>query len=279
MKKSTILILMLILCQFTWAVDKIVLKTNEADEASGLIKSRINSDVLYTHNDSGGKPVLYLINKMGEKVGEIVLDKIKNRDWEEIAQGPGPQKEVNYLFAGEIGDNKAVYPSLKIYRFPEKRYTNYPVQDTIRVFDTIEYQYEDGARDAEAFFVDPKTKDIIIISKREEEVGVYKLEYPQKLKEINTARKICRLPMKWVVSADISQDGRKILVKTYMSIYLWERLDNEDLKTCFSRPGKPLDYELEPQGEAVCWDEKDEGYFTLSEKDETNPQILYSYQK
>ncbi len=94
---------------------------------------------------------------------------------------------------------------------------------------------------------------------------------------MNLAKKIGKLPLKWVTASDISADGNKILVKTYMSIFLWERQGSEDISKTFQRQGKALDYELEPQGEAVCWDNESKGYFTLSEKSGDSPQIFYYY--
>jgi len=255
---------------------KHLLNFNDADEASGLIKGRTNADLLYTHNDSGGEAKIFIIDSLGTKKGELILENVKNRDWEEIAISRENNK--NYLYVGDIGDNKAQYPHYTFYKFEEPVF--HPQKTVVKItnIQTIKYIYDDGARDAEAFFIDPINKDIIIISKREPEVGVYKIKYPFNYDSLNVAEKICTIPGTWITAADINSDGSMILVKNYMNIWLYTRKNNEDINVSFSRQAKMLDYEIEPQGEAVCWDNDSKGYFTLSEKSEDQPQYLYFYE-
>ena len=89
------------------------------------------------------------------------------RDWEDIAIGPGPQANVDYLYVGEIGDNDSKHKSIKIYRVPEPNVdaNQTPVVVTVRGVETIELTYPDGPRNAETLMVDPLTKDIYIVSK------------------------------------------------------------------------------------------------------------------
>ncbi|MBP7564143.1 MAG: hypothetical protein KA886_10180 [Candidatus Cloacimonetes bacterium] len=274
MKQSLIVLTILFSCMLLYS--KHLLNFNDADEASGLIKGRTNAELLYTHNDSGGEAKIFIIDSFGTKKGELILENIKNRDWEEIAISRENNK--NYLYVGDIGDNKAQYSHYTFYKFEEPVF--HPQKTVVKItnIQTIKYIYDDGARDAEAFFIDPITKDIIIISKREPEVGVYKIKYPLSYDSLNVAEKICTIPGTWITAADINSDGSMILVKNYMNIWLYTRKNNEDLKLSFSRQAKMLDYEIEPQGEAVCWDSDSKGYYTLSEKSEDQPQYLYFYE-
>ncbi len=250
----------------------------EIDEASGLVASRINPGILYTHNDSGGSNSVFVINTRGESLGRIELSGIKNRDWEEIAVGPGPQKGISYIYVGEIGDNRAMHNTVFIYRFPEPKLTNdrrfvLPIENV----DKLEFRYEDGARDAEAFFVCPKTADIYIISKREEKVGIYHLPFPQKTAEVMTARKMGTIDLSMVTAADISPDGKHILVKTYTGIWQMKVKRNQSIPQALQGKMKSLKYKIEPQGEAVCWDSEGKGYYTLSERHADNPLYLNYY--
>jgi len=254
-------------------------EATEIDEASGLASGRRNKGVLYTHNDSGGRNAVYVLNTEGTLLGEFVLEGINHRDWEDITAGKGPRSGIDYLYVGEIGDNSARYSSVYVYRFEEPSLKSIAPGFSIPVtqVDRIEIQYEDGARDAEALFIDPRTRDIIIISKREEQVGVYQVAYPQSTTGMNTAVKIATLPLTWVTSADISPDGKKILVKTYTGVMQWKRKGKEPLDKTFARSFKYLPYEIEPQGEAVCWDAKGKGYYTLSERAEDQELHLFYY--
>src|SRR5690606_20653452 len=129
------------------------------------------------------------------------LQGARNRDWEDIAVGPGPEPDKNYVYVADIGDNHERYATKYIYRFEE------PLIDGLRSmnitsFDTIAFRLEDGAKDTEAMFVHPKTKDIYIFSKWENPVRVYLLKCPFS-EGVSVAESIATLPLTLIVAADI----------------------------------------------------------------------------
>ncbi|MEF3695173.1 MAG: hypothetical protein V3576_07490 [Candidatus Cloacimonadota bacterium] len=251
----------------------------EIDECSGLAMSIRNPGLLYVHNDSGGSPTVFVLNPEGGLQHKLSLEGARNRDWEDIAVGPGPETGRSYVFVGEIGDNNARYEHVAIYRFPEPSLIGADSLVIINSFDTLRIEYEDGPRDVEALFVDPRSKDIYLISKREAEVGVYRVAYPQSTTELNTATKIATLPYNWVTAADISPRGDKILVKTYTNAYRYKRGKRQSIAEALSRNPKALAYTIEPQGEAICFDQDGKGRYTLSEKHEGVELQLYYYRK
>lgn len=95
-----------------------VLQTDRVLEASGLAQSLINDNVLYSHNDSGGEASVFAIDTQGKLLAEIVIEGASNRDWEDIATAIDPEDGKAYIYIGEIGDNGARHPSVKIYRVP-----------------------------------------------------------------------------------------------------------------------------------------------------------------
>lgn len=250
-----------------------VLLTDRIPEASGLARSLTKDNILYTHNDSGGEASVFAIDTRGNLLAEIRLESAKNRDWEEIATALDPKSKLPYIYVGEIGDNRARHNLSFFYKFPEPELGDSLI--IIQDFEKISFQYEDGPRDAEAFFVEPKTGDIYIISKREDQVGIYRLPYPHAGDEILTAKKVGQMRMTWVTAADISPDGKHILVKNYASIRRFKRRGS--IAKTLSQKGKDLPYQLEPQGEAICFDARGKGYFTLSEATPDKAQILYYY--
>ena len=141
-------------------------------EASGMVASRKNEGLLWVHNDSGNQPCIFLIDTLGAIKRIFYLKNALNIDWEDIAIGPGPGGEANYMYVSDIGDNAAVRPDIQIYRFPEPSIVQ--KDSMINKYDQINLHYPDSARDAEAVMVDPITQDIYIISKREQHVGVYR---------------------------------------------------------------------------------------------------------
>ena len=104
---------------FDQAINHGKLKLDEIDEASGLVASRNNSKAFWTHNDSGDRNRIFLISQSGESLGTYIVQGAAARDWEDISIGPGPKENVNYLYVGDIGDNRAQYKEKVIYRFIE----------------------------------------------------------------------------------------------------------------------------------------------------------------
>ncbi|NLW18352.1 MAG: hypothetical protein GXY81_01500 [Candidatus Cloacimonetes bacterium] len=247
----------------------------DINEASGLASSIKTPGLLYTHNDSGGEAAVYVLNKHALMPAVIVLDGVKNRDWEDISTCIDPKDSKPYVYVGDIGDNNANHTSSFIYRFEEPEILDTLI--TISKIDKIEFTYEDGPRDAEALFVDPLSGDIYVISKRDENSGIYRLPYPQSFSESIVAKRIGQLPYSWVVAADISPSGKHILVKTYTNIYRYTRKANQSIAEALSTKGKIMPYKLEPQGESVAFDEKGKGYFTISERLGETPVELYYY--
>lgn len=264
----------------------------DLDEASGLANSRSNPDFYWSHNDSGGDPVLYLITPAGADSGRYQLDGVDNIDWEDMAVGPGPVDQIDYLYVADIGDNRAQRASLSIYRTPEPDVSirfrtlgagnqqrqiqlDLPADTTLGNIETIEFIYEDGPRDAETLMVDPNTKDLFIVTKREPSVILYTLPFPQNTTELDTAERVRVLSHTFTTAGDISPDGNEVLIKNYQNIYYWKKSANESIEELLAQPPLRLNYTPEPQGEAIAWKNDQSGFFTISEiNNAENVQIL-----
>jgi len=82
----------------------------EVNETSGLF---IHNGRLWTHNDSGGKPILYALDTTTfEVVQKITLSNAKNKDWEDVST------DGETVFVGDFGNNKGNRKKLKIFTFP-----------------------------------------------------------------------------------------------------------------------------------------------------------------
>ena len=246
------------------------------DEASGLVFSRQHPGILYTHNDSGGEPIIYLLDKIGRHVGEIKLIGVNNRDWEDIAIGPGPDPEKNYIYVGEIGDNAGRYKHIKIFRIPEP---NLLEKEMHAKPDVLVLLYPDGARDAETLMVDPITQDIFILSKRDSVNILYRAPQSAFSQGEFTLQRVMELPFSMSVAGDISADGSQIIIKNYFTVFYWERKSGETVPDALKRQGKILPYKPEPQGEAIAFGPAGESYYTLSETRFNIHPVLYRYDK
>jgi len=249
-------------------------------EASGIAASKKNANVLWTLNDSGDLNRIFAFNTKGEHLGIYNVDGISNRDWEGMALGPGPVEGVEYLYIGEIGDNDAVYDLKYIYRVPEPDvgFNQTPVEITISGAETIAYRYPDGMRDSETLMLDPLTKDIYIVSKRElNDIRVYRMPYPQSTDTTIILQQVATISLTQITGGEISTSGLEIIMKTYLAMYYWVRTPGEDLWTAFNNPPIEIPYVREFQGEAVSWASDGSGYYTVSEKRIDDPIHLFFY--
>lgn len=242
--------------------EKTILTGRPLTEVSGIADSRRNAGYLWAQEDSGNPPLLFLIAHDGAVSDSVALNGAANRDWEEIAIGPGPMAGSDYVYIADIGDNNAQYPSCTIYRLPE------PARGTTQVsgWEAVEFVYDDGPRDAEALLVDNVSGDIYIITKREVNARVYTLPYPQRTAGTDTARFVGELPYSGVTGAALSPDGADLLVKTYTEIFHYTRLAGTPLGETLMHDYRKTGYQAEPQGEAVSFGADNGGFFTLSEE-------------
>jgi hypothetical protein len=262
-------------------IDLGLIENDLIKEASGIAASRKNDDVIWIHNDSGGENRLFVMNSKGKHLGIFYLKGAKARDWEDIAVGPGPLEEHDYIYVADIGDNKAKRKTKYIYRIiePDIIHEKIPIDTVLKDVERIAFQYPDGKRDAETIMVDPISRDIYIVSKRESDVRVYRAEYPQSTKKIITLEYICSLNMTNVTAGDISATGCEILLKTYDNVYYWNRLPGQKLWNILKKvPPKELFYISEPQGEAITWHPNSLGFYTTSEEKDSVEAHLYFYE-
>ncbi|HKR58234.1 MAG TPA: hypothetical protein VJS64_00770, partial [Pyrinomonadaceae bacterium] len=83
-----------------------ILKDKSIKESSGIAASRNHPGIYWTHNDSGDGPFIYAFDIRGDSRGVWRVTGASAEDWEDMAAGPGPRAGTNYLYLGDIGDNK-----------------------------------------------------------------------------------------------------------------------------------------------------------------------------
>ena len=267
-----------------------IVQYDKIDEASGIASSKNNSQIIWTHNDSGDLAKIYGIGLDGRHLGVLRLSGVWARDWEDMCIGPGPEKDVDYIYIGDIGDNFSIRKKKRIHRLREpiieSSKNGSPVDIKIDDFETIVFKYPDGNRDAEALMIDPITKDVYILSKRESSVSVYRLPFPQSTSSVIIAEKVGNLTISpeksykrsdQITSADISRDGERVLIKTYYDIILINNSKNDLISSILSSEQIKLDYVPKSGGESVCWRWDQSGYYTIPEESSNNPAHLYYY--
>ncbi|MGB4771063.1 MAG: hypothetical protein WBP58_06385 [Chitinophagaceae bacterium] len=239
------------------------------EEASGIADSRLNAGMLWVQEDSGNPPELSLLSHEGQLVKTIPVKGALNTDWEDLALAAGPDPALRYLYIADIGDNDQKRDRINILRAPETAASASEI-----MVETFPVKYEDGAHDAEAIIVEPGSLDIYIITKRDARSGVYVVKYPYSTTTVNIATKAWELPYNGVVSAAIQNDGAAVAVKDYLSIRLYTRLPGEKISAVLAKPFTSLPYQIEQQGEAICFTNDGKYYFTLSEKQSSAVSLM-----
>ncbi|MGA9648248.1 hypothetical protein [Pedobacter sp.] len=253
----------------------------ELSELSGLFISKGN--LIFAHNDSGDTSRFFAIDAKGKLIstlyfkGDPSIKRLGVTDCEDIAGGPGPVKDKSYIYLGDIGDNGGKRPYVTVYRFaePSKLSGNMQIQN-----DAVHLKYPNGPQDAETLMIDPISKELIIVSKRQDTVGIYSAPLFFKNKDTLTMKKqgSLYLPgrglLKYVVAGDISRDGRQILLKTYTGVYYWQRNGKESISEALRRKPTNLPYTLESQGEAIGFTPDGKAYYCISEGKDA---VIYRY--
>ncbi len=236
-----------------------------AKELSGLALSRSRPGVLWALNDSGDIPRVLALSATGRLLADVAVSGAENFDWEDIAATRGAGS-APALLIGDIGDNLAQRPTVAVYRVPEPRAgaaTTAPAQH-------YELRYADGAHDAEALMVDPSNGALVVVTKSfSGRSGVYVAERPA-AGAVTTLRRRARLNLgagQAVTAADVSGDGRTIVVRTYDSVYLWRRRSGERVATAMRRkPCSPrASLVLEGQGETIALTRGAGAFYTVPE--------------
>jgi hypothetical protein len=250
-------------------------------ESSGIAASRRVNGVFWTHNDSGDGPYLFAIDRKGRTLARYTVPEATNVDWEDIALGPGPDGKPA-IYIGDIGDNNRGRKECVVYRVPE------PLVDTTKFMqerktaepDRFIYHYPDGPHDCETLMVHPTTHAIFVVTKEASGVsGVYTFPMPLRPNDTVTLRRIGTMTFAtrlltgtkfgqfegMATGGDISPDGRRLVVRTYMLADEWDIKPGQSVADAIK--GKPREtlLPLSKQGEGICYRLDGRAWLTTSE--------------
>ncbi len=253
------------------------IKSDEITESSGIVASKCQPNVFWTHNDSGDGAYVFAVNSKGENLGVWSVKNAKNRDWEDLATMKNQNGEC-VLYLGDIGDNERKHSEITVYRVKEPTVSAADKTSTRKnpltteSSDAIKMQYPESRFDAETLLVHPQNGDIYIITKRlRDKATVYKLAANYSLGKINTLEKITdftvpSVPYGFLTGGDISSDGKRVIIADYLAAY---EIILPDTAKNFDEiwREKPLIVDLgeREQGEAICYAADDKSIYATSE--------------
>lgn len=255
------------------------LQDGRIKEASGLAASRRSANILWTHNDSGSKALIYALDLTGKSLARVRIKHAKNVDWEDIASFV--LDETAYLLLADVGDNGSKRKQVTLYVVAEPDLASHTNIELPLAWQ-IDFTYPRGPRDVEAVAVDSENEQVLLLTKRTVPAELYSLplrptgekieatflghvaSLPQPTRQ-DISLAIMKNQWHWQPTGmDIAADGSAIAIVSYKpAIYLYQR-DGDWLSTLQNPPLHfPLDLR---KPESIAFGADSASLFVTNEK-------------
>ena len=212
------------------------LSSQTLSEPSGLAASSHHADVFWTHDDSGGNPEIFAVNRVGEVLGVFKVEGAEANDWEAIATD-----RKGKLYIGDFGNNRNKRRDLVIYQVREPSFEpgEKPIQGTTKVERAVRFFYPEQTKfpdkkeknfDAESLFWDSGSLYLLTKHRSDMSTTLYTVPIQESSKPL-PAKKLGVFDVGGdpgnfggrVTGADLSADGQYLAVLTYHAIFIFER--------------------------------------------------------
>ena len=241
----------------------------EVRETSGLF---FHNGRLWTHNDSGGKPILYGLDTTSfEVVQRITLVNAKNKDWEDVCT------DGQNVYVGDFGNNKGKRKNLRIYIFPLQAIPQEGdasiTVDSIRFSfgDQTEFKHEKQQHDydCEAMFA---TNDALYLFSKGWATGTTRLYRLSKTPGTQVAEVVNGFDSQGLITgADFDRESGILVVVGYVNKiwlpFLYLIYDFDDMGTNLPNRRFELHNYLGHQTEGICFYEQGKCFLSA----ETSP--------
>ena len=243
----------------------------EVNETSGLF---MHNGRLWTHNDSGGKPILYALDTTTfEVVQKITMSNAKNKDWEDVCS------DGKTVFVGDFGNNKGKRKNLRIFTFqlsdiPEEGDSSITVDSiTFRFGDQTSFDYNKHEHDfdCEAIFA---TEDYLYLFSKGWATGTTRLYRLPKTPGNYVAEVVNSFDSQGLITgADYDRENRILVivgyVKTIWKPFMYIIFDFEDDGVKLSNRRMEMPQWTGAQTEGICFFDEGRCYVTA----ETSPTL------
>lgn len=208
-------------------------------ETSGLSRSTYKRKVLFLHNDSGDSARFFAVSRKCNTRAVITVRGVTARDWEDMAPGPD-----HTLWFGDIGDNGSTRESISVVRVKEPK--KLPKDRPTRSVKGTSYElvYPDGAHNAEAMMIRPKSGWLYIITKSPTAGAIYRAPAVLDPNNPNVLTKIADAPT-GLSRADFARTGGRFVLGGYKSVFIYDKMGAEP-----TRVPVPAGHTF---GEALTW--------------------------
>ncbi len=248
-------------------------------ESSGLAVGALNSQIIWTHNDSGDGSYLHATDRQGRAIATVEVDGARAVDWEDIAVGPGADGKPA-LYIGDIGDNGRSRSQAVVYRIPEPAINiNLTGQrEKSEYAEAFPFVYPDGKHDAETLLVHPTTGEIYVVTKVESgQSGVYRFPMPLTADRIVTLQKVATVRFsnpirirgralgRLATGGAISRDGTRIVIRTYLEAFEWTIRPGQSVGDALKQRPRIINAPFLGQFESICYRADGRGLLTSAE--------------
>ena len=200
-------------------------QSDDVYESSGLVD---RGRLVWTNNDSGDDAVIYGVDPRSGRTVRRTTYAPSVEDVEAIAPGRG-----KVIWAGDIGDNRQDRDDVSVYRVTPGHSGNAP---------RFRLVYPDGAHNAEALLVHPRSGRVLVVTKSPFGGTVYVA--PRTLREDreNRLREFAHVAG-LVTDGTFFPDGKHVLLRTYGTSSVYSFPSFELVGTVTLPP--------QPQGEGI----------------------------
>ncbi len=242
------------------------LRGAQLDEISGVATGLRSPDVLYVQNDSGDSARFFALDATsGRVLAQYAVPGAVNVDWEDIAVARDA-RGVPSVWLADIGDNDAQRGRVELYRVDEPSVpaAGHDAQLATSPPQVWRLTYPDGAHDAESLAVTPRGVPYVVtksLSGASEVFAASPRPGKQRLRKVGTIQfgltgtpgPFAPIGQLAATGADISRDGKQLVVRTYTDAYLWAITDGDVAVALRSNPRR-ISLPEQPQGEGICFD-------------------------
>jgi len=247
---------------------------DELSESSGLVVSRTQPGVLWSHNDSGDGPNLYAIDLSGRLLAILPVTKAVADDWEDMSSGPCPVsllattslEQATCLYLADTGNNDRVRDVLTVYVVVEPSLARTDARPPAVTAQSFRFRYPDQPHDSEALAVLP-TGEVTIVSKGQtgtiDFFAISGVSVARALAsgEVLTAEYAGGAGIepdnrigRYVTGAAVSRDGTTLALRTYNEVFFYSPVEGGHGGSRWRSRGRPCFLgNAEPQGEAIAF--------------------------
>ena len=173
-----------------------------------------------------------------------MLEDITPIDWEDLALGPGPDPDLDYLYIADTGallGNREEFAVLRVAEPSVDPDRESRVDEPLTDVETFPVRYPDRGRDNETLLVDPVSGEVLLVHKSWSETGealVFQvpLDTPDTVATLVPVGAVALMPGEQATAGDVSPAGDAIVLRTYSQVLLFSRPPGTTLTAALANP-------------------------------------------